>query len=133
MFLKSKKYVFKDPLDAKNDQFVIMSQRLKKFLPVLKKIKSSDAAKRTEIIENADDSFVLCLCDMAKNTLNSSVPLTKAQFKKLSLHKRILRKLINRKISVQKKKKAILKQGGGFLLPLIAPIIAAVVQGLIFK
>lgn len=110
-----------------------MSQRLKKFLPVLKKIKSSRAKKRKEIIENADDGLVLCLCDMAKNTLNSSVPLSKVQFKKLSLHKRILRKLINRKISVKKKRKAILKQGGGFLLPLIAPIIAAVVQGLILK
>lgn len=110
-----------------------MSQRLQKFLPVLKKIKNSRAKKRKEIIENTDDGLVLCLCDMAKNTLNSSVPLSKAQFKKLALHKRILRKLISRKISIKKKRKAILKQGGGFLLPLIAPIIAAIVQGLILK
>jgi hypothetical protein len=110
-----------------------MTHRLKKYYPLLKKIKSSGLKKRNEIIENASDELVLCLCDLAKNTLNNAVPLSKVQFKKLSLHKRILRKLVSKKVNVKKKKKAILSQGGGFLVPLIAPIIAAVVQGLIFQ
>lgn len=110
-----------------------MSDRLHKHLPLLKRIKKIGPQKRQEILETADDELIKCLCECAKNTLYKRVPLSKFQLKQLSQHKQILRQLTDKKVSVKKKRKNILKQGGGFLLPLIAPILAAVVQGLIFK
>jgi hypothetical protein len=131
MCLKNK--IYKQVNSEPFSQFCVMSDRLQKFLPLLNKIKKFRPLKRQKIIEAADDDLILCLCECAKNTLNSSVPLNKNQFKRLGQHKKILRKLVNKKVPLNKKRKAILSQGGGFLLPLIAPILAAVVQGLIFK
>jgi hypothetical protein len=125
-----KNEIYKQVNIERLSQFCVMSDRLQKFLNKLKKFRP---LKRQKIIEAADDDLILCLCECAKNTLNSSVPLNKNQFKRLGQHKKILRKLVNKKVPLNKKRKAILSQGGGFLLPLIAPILAAVVQGLIFK
>jgi hypothetical protein len=110
-----------------------MSERLKKFLPLLKKLKKIGPKGRKKVLKHADDDLVMCLCEISHNTLNSSVPLTSAQFKKLCHHKNILRKLIDKNIPVKKKKLAILRQKGGFILPLLAPILGAIVQGLLFK
>lgn len=85
------------------------------------------------MLENACDDFVMCLCEISQNTLNSTVPLTNCQYKKLLRHKSILRKLIDKKIPVKKKKSVILRQKGGFILPLLAPILGAIVQGILFK
>lgn len=114
-------------------QLLVMTERLQKFLPLLKKLNKIRPQKRKELVEAAEDDLIICLCECAKNTLNSSVPLNNTQFKRLGQHKNILRQLVNKNVSLKKKKRAIIRQGGGFLLPLIAPILAAVVQGLIFK
>lgn len=138
MHLKNHKYVIftvaiKGVTYLKCDQLLTMSERLKKFLPILKKMKKIGPKGRNKVLKHACDDFVMCLCEISQNTLNSTVPLTDSQFKKLLQHKSILRKLIDKKIPVKKKKSAILRQKGGFILPLLAPILGAIVQGILFK
>jgi hypothetical protein len=91
-------------------------------LTVLKRLKRGPQKQRDLILKNADQALVQCLCDCAHNTLKSNVPLTRAQYKNLARHKHILRK-IAKPVGCWKKKKKIIKQAGGFLLPLLTPII----------
>ena len=62
-----------------------------------------------------------CLCECALNVLNGNIPLKPADKKKLKKYKQNLRSLVNRKFSVQKKKKT-LNQKGGFLGALLTPV-----------
>jgi hypothetical protein len=108
-----------------------MPGRLQTYLPVLKKLKRCGKKERKKILSKADNGLIECLCDCAHNTLNKNIPLTSNQFKKLSRHKKILRSLASKKVSIKKKKSVIVRQCGGFLLPLLAPILGAILQGLV--
>jgi hypothetical protein len=110
-----------------------MSCRLKNYLPELKRLKRASKKERVAILKKADDGLISCLSDCAYNTLNSNLPLSGRQYKNLSRHKRILRVLANKRICLKRKRKAVVRQCGGFILPLLAPILGAILQGLILK
>jgi hypothetical protein len=108
-----------------------MSQRLKDHSKVLKKLCKSSPHMRISILKNADDELVRCLCECALNTIKNNVALTDRQFKKLSPHKKILRFLANKRIGLKTKKVKIIKQTGGFLLPLLVPILSSIIASMI--
>ncbi|KAF4530492.1 hypothetical protein B566_EDAN018468 [Ephemera danica] len=62
-----------------------------------------------------------------KNTLKGRVKLTPLQKRRLSRHKNTLRKLAKRG-DTWKEKRKIISQSGGFLLPLLAPILGTVLS-----
>ena len=84
-----------------------MSSRVRKYLPVLKRIaKLGDKAKR-DYVRKCDKDFLYCISECAKNILKGNVPLTASwSVKKTSL----------------RKKRRIL-QKGGFLTALLSPLI----------
>ena len=60
-----------------------MSARVKKYLPVLKRIrKMGDRAKR-EYVQKCDKEFVDCVSECAKNVINGNVPLNERQMTNL--------------------------------------------------
>lgn len=107
-----------------------MSQRLKEHQEVLKMLAKGDYRKRRKIIEGASDETLMCLCECALNTLKSNVPLTDDQFRRLRRHKHTLRLLADKRVSLPKKKQKI-KQAGGFLGPLLLPVLGSVIAALI--
>jgi hypothetical protein len=107
-----------------------MSQRLKDQKEVLKMLAKGGYRKRKKLLEGASDETVRCLCECALNTLKSNVPLTADQFRRLRRHKHTLRYLADKRISIAKKKKKV-KQAGGFLGPLLLPILGSVLAALI--
>ncbi|KAF4529260.1 hypothetical protein B566_EDAN017701 [Ephemera danica] len=104
-----------------------MSETLKMNISTLRKLKRCSPAERQKILRNADKSLICCLCEIAQNTLNNNVPLNKCQYKKLSKHKNILRRLCKKGEKWQGKK-MLIKQSGGFILPLLAPILGVLLQ-----
>jgi len=56
-----------------------MSSRVRKYLPVLKRIaKLGDKAKR-DYVRKCDKDFLYCISECAKNILKGNVPLTNRQ------------------------------------------------------
>jgi hypothetical protein len=109
-----------------------MTQRLKDHSETLKKLFKCRSKKRKDILKNADDDLIRCLCECSANTIiYRNVPLTETQLKKLSPHKNILRYLSNKRIGLKKKKSKIIKQSGGFLLPLLAPILTNILLSML--
>jgi hypothetical protein len=95
---------------------------LRKNLPKLLRLRRAKLAERRRLLDDADDSLVQCICETAHNCLKSNIPLTRAQYRKLSRHKNTLRLLSRKGDSISKKRK-IIKQSGGFVLPLLAPLL----------
>ena len=103
---------------------------LKRNLAMLRRLRKSGVKDRKKLLKNADKNLVQCICDCAYNCINRNVPVSPAQYKKLARHKNILRRLC-KKGETWKKKKQVITQSGGFLLPLLAPVLASLVGSLI--
>lgn len=84
--------------------------------------KYSNKHRQSWIKNHANNEFIHCICECAKNLLKGKVPLTSQQKRLLSKNKNKLRTLVKKKISVGKKKKII--QTGGFLGALLGPIVS---------
>ena len=99
-----------------------MSARIKKYLPVLKRIRRlGDKAKR-EYVRKCDREFVDCVSECAKNVIKGNVPLNGPQMSKLRRKRHDLRALSKKKTSLRAKRKIL--QKGGFLTALLPPVLS---------
>jgi len=99
-----------------------MSERVKKYLSVLKRIhRLGDRAKR-EYVRKCDKQFVECVSECAKNVIKGNVPLTSRQIKNLRHKRHDMRALSKKKTSLRAKRKIL--QKGGFLTALLPPVLS---------
>ncbi len=112
-----------------------MATRLKKHLDELKVLKKAKPAFRKSVLKAADKDLIYCLCECSHNILNGNIKLSPRERKSLQNHRKPLRDLATRRVSL-KKKRDILVQKGGFLPALLGPILAiaaSVIPALINK
>jgi len=106
-----------------------MSKRVKKYLPVLKRIaKLGDKAKR-DFVRKCDKELLDCVSECAKNVIKGNVPLTARQKEKLRRCREDLRELSVKKTALRRKRR-ILQKGGflGALLPLVLGVLSSVLM-----
>ena len=80
---------------------------------------------RKELLRHADNELVKCICECACKVLDSSIPISSGEKKRLKKYKKTLRQLRDTKSSIAGKKKIIVQSGGGFLLSLIPAVVGA--------
>ncbi len=102
-----------------------MASRLKKHLGVLKLLKKSKPSFRRSLLATADSDLVRCICECCHNVLRGNVKLSGKQKRLLCRHKKSLRSLSSRRIGL-KRKRQLLRQRGGLLPALLAPILGIV-------
>jgi len=107
-----------------------MSERTRRYLPLLKKINKLEDRARRQFVKNCDKEFVACVSECAKNIIKGNVPLTPGQLSRLRREKNNIRTLALKKTSV-KKKKRILQKGGllGAILPPIISVLGSLLLG----
>lgn len=81
-----------------------MSRTLQRNAEILKFLHKTTPQYRKSILNSADKNLIHCICECAYNILQGKVPLNHTQKNKLRKHKQILRDLVNRKLSVHRKK-----------------------------
>jgi hypothetical protein len=108
----------------------IMSQRINAHADFLKMLTKAAPPERRNILKNADDEKIKCICEVALNTLKQRVALTEDQYRALRKHKQTLRFLSDRRVSLPKKKKKV-SQAGGFLLPLLIPVLTTILASVL--
>ncbi len=96
-----------------------MSDRLCKNLPLLKLLYNASSKQWSVILQSASDQLILTLCEIALNVLRGTIPLNNAQFRRLKKRKEEIKYAASKKINVERKKRMI-NQRGGFLLPLLS-------------
>ena len=82
-----------------------MSKDLKKNMHMLKVLHQAQPKMRKAIVENADGSLVTCLCECAKNILNSNVPVQPQHLKHLKRYRKDVFCLVKKKVPKKTKKK----------------------------
>jgi len=99
-----------------------MSLRVKRYLPVLKRLsKLGDKVKR-EYVRKCERQFIDCVSECAKNVIKGNVPLSDRQKSELRRKKKDLIALSLNKTSLGQKRRIL--QKGGFLTALLPPILA---------
>ena len=96
-----------------------MSDRLYRNLPLLKLLFKAKPAQRRVILQAASNELILTLCEVALNILKGTIPLTTTQYHVLKKKKFEIKFFADKKIGVSRKKKVI-NQKGGFLVPLLS-------------
>lgn len=99
-----------------------MSDRVKKYLPVLKRTRKLGEKARREYVRKCDRDFIDCVSECARNVIKGNVPLTKRQMTNLRRKRHDLRALSRKKTSLRAKRKIV--QKGGFLTALLPPVLA---------
>ena len=110
-----------------------MTKRLKAHLDELKVLKKAKPSLRKAIIKSGDSDLICCLSECCHNILNGNIKLSAKGKNSLHKHRKHLRDLASKKLSLRKKRN-ILVQKGGFLPALLAPILsvaASLIGGLI--
>ena len=87
----------------------IMSTRIRRFLPVLKRINKLGEKAKSQYVKKCNKEFVDCISECAKNVLRGNVPLSARQNAKLRRNKQNLRALSIKKTSLRKKRRIIQK------------------------
>jgi len=82
-----------------------MSRRVKKFMPVLRRIRKMGDKARRDYIKKCNREFIECVSECAKNVIKGNVPMTGPQ--KANLRRRIkdVRALAIKKTSLTKKRR----------------------------
>lgn len=109
-----------------------MSECLRLHTADLRRLVKARPNQRKKIISLANKELVRCIIECAQNTLQGNVPLNPKQTRRLSKYKRVLRNLSKPGGSWVKKRKQI-RQKGGFLVPLLAPIIGSLLSEILLK
>ena len=102
-----------------------MSARLKRNFGLLKVLQKASPKQWKALLKNASNELVLCIAEIVSNVLKGNVKVNAKQHAQLRKYKRVLRTLINKRISV-KSKKRLLSQKGGFLSALLGPAIGVI-------
>ena len=111
-----------------------MSDRVRRNHTDIKRLQRMNTKARKSFLKHCNPDFIDCICECTKNLLRGNVPVTSSQFKKLKPHKKVLRKLSNKKLSNKQRRKLLIKQKGGFLPALIGPLVtlaSSLIGGLI--
>ena len=105
----------------KNKGFIIGLNKSKNITPQLKKL-----------IRKSSNGEIKALCELCFNILRGNVDICKSRKNRLSPHADMLRYLGDKKISIIKKRKKLLK-GKGIFLSALLPLAVSLISGLIKK
>jgi hypothetical protein len=106
----------------------VMSARVQKMLPELKRISRMKEKDRKKFIATCGKDVIHYICECSKNLLKGNLPLKQRQLNLLSRHKHWLRKLALKKTTLSKRKKIL--QKGGFV-HLLIPTLVSSLSGLV--
>ena len=95
--------------------------QLKRNTSTLKLLCGTTKPFQKAALEKSKDDLIKCICDISFNVPKGTAPISRQNKKRLSHHKSSLRKLIDQKLSLKKKRKVI--QSGGFLSALLGAAI----------
>ena len=99
-----------------------MSSAVERALPLLQTLVSSKPILRKAIIDHATPDLIHAVTEIVYNMLKGVIELTADQKRRLSRHKEEFRALVNKRLSVKKKRKILNQRGTGAALAALIPI-----------
>ena len=85
-----------------------------KYLPLLKYLGKVKPAEYKAIIKSAPSGLINAIGECCYNVLRGNVPVTERQKQRLKKYKTLVRAIGDRKLSVKRRRRALLQKGGSF-------------------
>ncbi|GIX81570.1 uncharacterized protein CEXT_562521 [Caerostris extrusa] len=104
--------------------------RIKRHVHLLHVLSAASPQQRNAILKSATNEQIKTLCEICQNVLAGNV--RKRMSNDCVAVKRTIRQLANRNISIARKRKLLTNQTGG-VLPLVLPAVLSFVGGLVGK
>ncbi len=108
------------------------SKRIAKHHKFLEYYLEADNKRQKSLIQSASKDQVNCLCEIALNVVNRNIPIHPSTKRVLSDHKKAICTIADKKVSIGKRKK-ILVQKGGAILPLLLSTVLPLIAQALFK
>lgn len=105
-------------------------ERFSKFQPLLKKMISGKPKTRMRLLKKAPTCLIRFLSECGLNILKGNLDLKEDQYERLRPHKRLLLKVSEPSLSLNERRKILLRKKGGFL-PVLIPIAATILGGVV--
>ena len=99
-----------------------MSDVVKRALPLLQTLLASKPILRKAIIDHASPDLINAISEIVWNMLKGVIKLTPEQIRRLSRYKEQFRSLVNKRLSIKKKRKILNQRGTGAGLAALIPI-----------
>jgi hypothetical protein len=103
-----------------------MSAGVKKNFSLLRALESATPRTRRAILSTATQQLILSLSEICANLLAGNIKLSPAERAQLRRHKTLLRTIADHKVSLDKKRTALLQRGSGFFAPLLIPALTTI-------
>lgn len=107
-----------------------IKERIKYFLPQLRKICRAAKSQRHLLLQKVDHCFLHFISDCSFGILKHLIVLPKQSYKRLREFKNDIIAFGHFKTSIRKKRRLLIDKNGGFL-PLILPALASAVFGVL--
>lgn len=102
-------------------------KNIKKHYHFLQVLARSHPSQKKALLQTANNSQINSICEVCLNILHGNVPVNVQRMKK---YKNLLRLLAKKSTGMQRKKKMLVNQSGGFL-PLLAPALLSAIGGIV--
>lgn len=99
-----------------------MTDRLKRNLDFLKMLSSGNRILRNKILMTGHNDLIRCLSECCLNVIKGNVKLSSDEKKRLKRHRKLIRALSKKKVSLKNKRNLLLQKGGA-LPALLIPIL----------
>lgn len=114
----------------KNYHYFEMSKAVMNHSELLRALHKASPSMRTSMLKASDCGLVHSICECIDNTIRGNTKLTSAQKTRLSRHKKLLRKIVSRGQSWKKRKKLLVQKGGAILPLILGPLLGGVLSSL---
>jgi hypothetical protein len=106
--------------------------RLRRNFPLIKALEKSSTKGRKQIPRKAKPELIKTICDICYNLTSGNVKLPESKRRKLIRHRKALRRLADRKVSLKTKRRQIVQEGGflNAIIPAVS-IAASLISGLL--
>ena len=105
----------------------------RQLIQALQRLKRMKSAHRCRVIAKSNDAFIRRLCTALRRWCNNSGSIVKrlsaAKLRQVKQHRTALRKLVNSRVSIQKKRRLLSQRGSGGILDTLAQLPLAPVRG----
>ena len=111
--------------DGKSSGKGKVSGDVKKNAVLLKVLAKGKKSTWDDILRESDTSLTRAICECTKNVISGRVRCTPNQKRKMRRHVKILRTITEKEVPIHKRR-ALIKQKGGFLPAILAPLIGII-------
>ena len=109
-----------------------MSQNLRNHAGHMMVLANKDKKLRNAVLKFSNKKFIFAICELVDNLLAGNIPISQKQKKNLSKYKCLCRKIANKSIDVNKKRRLLVQNGGflGELIPLAISVVPEIINGI---